>query len=180
MRTVKRYLDASGKHPAEWAGHWSASLSAPRLAAECCLTSKDYTQLEGHLHRVEQNSNQHLLAWVMRAKLAHARVVLPDDVDEKVVTGGSRVVYSVGVLPGESRMLVHWDDNPLFGDRLRVATLLGATLLGMRAGQEAPLFRPDGSTGRLFVRDVPFQPEAVKRQLRRTIEEEDGEGHEQG
>jgi hypothetical protein len=46
-------------------------------------------------------------------------------------------------------------------------TLPGATLLGMRAGQSAPLLRADGTIGQVVLKDVAFQPEAAAALARR-------------
>lgn len=149
-------------HATEALAPWADAFAGAAPAGESFLTSRDYTLLEGHLYRRGEDGPQPLLARLIRAKLSHARVVLTGDVDADVATGDSRVVIAVDGRPDESRLLVHWDDDRVRGDTLRVATLLGVTVLGMRAGQEARLLRADGSLGRVLLRQVAFQPEAFR------------------
>ena len=132
---------------------------------DCCLTCKDYTLLEGHLINAlaAEWSYYPLLVRLIRTKLADARVILSDDMDQDVATGNSRVVFSLDGKHDDSRVLMHWDHAPMVGFGLRINTLLGATLLGMRAGQSAPLLRADGTFGYVNLKQVAFQPEAARR-----------------
>jgi regulator of nucleoside diphosphate kinase len=151
----KRFVNAADLSTEAWA----ILASSPQSH----LTSKDYTLLEGHLARLGEEGPQPLLSRLMRTKLSRARVVLTNDVDADVATGSSRIVFSADGGPDQSRILVHWDNNRVLGECLRVATLLGTTVLGMRAGQAAPLLRADGTLGWLVLKDVVFQPEAARR-----------------
>lgn len=163
MRAFDKTDVSTGTRATEAPGPWADAFAGAELAGESFLTSRDYTLLEGHLYRLGEDGPQPLLARLIRTRLSHARVVLTGDVDADVATGDSRVVISVDGRPDESRLLVHWDDSRVTGDTLRVATLLGVTVLGMRAGQEARLLRADGSLGRVLLREVAFQPEAFRR-----------------
>jgi regulator of nucleoside diphosphate kinase len=139
----------------------------------CCLTAKDYTLLEGHLIKSREIGSgiYRLLGPLIRAKLADASIVLTDDVDFDVATGNSRVVFSADAGADESRVLVHWDEHYVVGLSLPIDTLLGTTLLGMRAGQRAPLLRADGTIGTVLLRSVAYQPEAARRRAAGRIED---------
>ncbi len=133
---------------------------------ECWLTGRDHALLEGHLLR---SVDSLLLSRLIRAKLADARLVLSDDVESDIATGNSHIVYSVDGKPDESRVLVHWDHEAMVEYSLPVNTLLGVTLLGMKAGQRAPLMRADGTVGEVFLRQIAFQPEAARRPASGTV-----------
>jgi regulator of nucleoside diphosphate kinase len=149
-----------GRRAVEFRWPWNGPLQP---VDGCCLTSRDYTLLEGHLLRMGDSDSgaEPVLAALIRAKLARARVVLSADVDPDVATGGSRIVYSADEGPEQRRTLVHWDSPG--EDPLPVASLLGATLLGMRVGQLALVPRHDGGASRVSLVAVPLQPEAARK-----------------
>jgi regulator of nucleoside diphosphate kinase len=134
----------------------------PAFASECCLTSKDYTLLEGHLLGFAETgpADGPMIPRLIRSKLAHARVVLTGDVDPDVATGNSRIAFSIDGLEPQQRALVHW--SPDEGDVVLVGSILGATLIGMRAGQRGAVPRADGSTAEIVLHEVLFQPEAAR------------------
>jgi regulator of nucleoside diphosphate kinase len=127
-----------------------------------CLTTKDYSLLQGHLIRLRSDGVDGLAARVLRAKLEHAVVLPPDLVEPDVATAGSRLEYVVDGRAEESR-LEHWYRHHTVGATVVVTSILGAVLLGMRGGQSAPLPRADGSVGRVVLRKVAYQPEAARR-----------------
>lgn len=147
-------------------------LQRPRLETlrplDCYLTSRDYTLLEAHLLRLLDGGTDTdpLLARLIRTKLADARLVLTDDVEPTVATGNSRIVFATDGGREVERVLVHWDGHVALGPALPVQSLAGATLLGMRVGQRAPLIRPDGSVGYVTLDAVLHQPEAARRLMR--------------
>ena len=132
---------------------------------KCCLTAKDYSLLESRLTelRARNTDPARLLARFMRAKLADAEVVLPGDVAATVATTNSRIVYAVDEGAPSVAVLVHWEHTVARDFTLPITTLLGATLLGMREGQQAPLLLGDGGIGKVFLKEVAFQPEAARR-----------------
>jgi regulator of nucleoside diphosphate kinase len=139
--------------------------SEPGLLSECWLTSRDFALLEQHLIDVERRSDSSavLLGRMIRRKLAGARVVLPDDIPPDVVTGNSRVVFSIDGRLDEFRRLVHWSHEVIVGQTLLVPTPLGVTLLGMKAGQRAALPRVDGTARQVELRAIAYQPERERR-----------------
>lgn len=137
-------------------------------AGACCLTSRDFALLESLLHRRSAfgPALPPPLAHLVRTKLSHARLVLPADVGEDVATLNSRVVFSVDRRPDEMRVLVHADNHYALGQGLGIDTVLGATLLGMRAEQDAILLHADGTAGHVLLKHVAYQPEAARQRQR--------------
>lgn len=92
---------------------------------------------------------QSMVAHVLRRKIAAARAcngLLPGN----VVTGRSSVTYAVDGGPARTVLLTHEAQGGA-DDIVAVASLLGATLIGMRAGERAPLLREDGTIASLTV-----------------------------
>lgn len=120
------------------------------------LTRQDARHLREHLGRCEEiGGGVHvLLGDLIRAKLADAVLVDPDDIGLDVATGYSHVVYARDGRAPKSKLLSHRDyvGTGRFG--LSIRTLLGATLLGMKAGQCAPLLRTDGTAGTVELLEV--------------------------
>ncbi len=82
----------------------------------------------------------------------HSLATLPNG---DLVAGGSFVTYSVGGGAATSGLLVHRARPGLLQSGVvPVASLPGATLIGMRAGQRAPLLCEDGSVKSLLVLDT--------------------------
>ena len=118
--------------------------------APVTLPTADYQKLQEHLELGEcaLRPSSRLLAYVLANKLMNTRP--SDDVYyTDLIVGGSCVTYTVDGKEPQSGLLAH---QP--GGIIPVASLLGATLIGMRIGQRAPLLFEDGSIGRLFVKDV--------------------------
>lgn len=125
---------------------------------KCCLTPRDHALLEDVLSGAERRP---LLQWLIRAKMADARRVLPAYVEADMATTGRRLVFAVEgqavergaiVAPGHA---ARPDDVPL-------ATFLGLSLLGLKTGQQGPLLRADGSVGEvLLVRVEPAEAPEV-------------------
>lgn len=145
--------------------------SLARLNAECCLTSRDYTLLEARLYqRAEEESGEHmLLLRLIRSKLTNARVVLSRDVELDVATGGSRIAFSVDGAPSIERVLAHWAEGRAPSDTLSTHSLLGATLLGMRAGKQSLVPRRDVPFGTVRLEGVVHQPEAARQGASREV-----------
>lgn len=139
----------------------------PMRPVQCCLSIKDYSILEGELLRLDPSGGgiQPLLLRLIRTKLSEARIVPMFRIPRDVATIGSRVVFSSDARGDENMSISHTDDIGGTGLTISVSTLLGATLLGMCAGQEAALVRADGSLGQVALREVAYQPEAFARKL---------------
>ncbi len=120
------------------------------------LPQSDYTHLLEHLDICERDRarSSALLARVLHLKIVTtlpSRGLVPPD----VVVGGSRVSYTLGGGAVATGLLVQ---RARLGTRqlgiIPVASLLGATLIGMRIGQRAPLLCEDGSVTSLVVLDT--------------------------
>lgn len=134
----------------------SLALVKPRLRCRPVLPEVDYRHLLQHLEVCEENRGPAwiLLAYVLQNKLANTKPV-KTPVGQDIVTGGSLVSYSVGGGAPSSGLLVHRvRPGVQQGDVIKVASLLGATLIGMRAGQRGPLLCEDGSVKSLLVLDT--------------------------
>jgi hypothetical protein len=131
------------------------------------LTRQDARGLREHLGRCEEIGSgvYVLLGDLIRAKLADAVLVGPDDIGPDLATGYSRVVYALDGGAPQSQMLSHRDyvGTGQFG--LSIRTLLGATLLGMKAGQCAPFLRADGTAGTVELLEIAYQPESRCKRL---------------
>lgn len=144
----------------------AASQNRGRLSpAGSYLTIRDYSQLERHLRDIGQKPGSYAsgLSQLIRRKLADAYMVFPSDVPADAVTGNSRIMFAIAGGPEECRIIVHRAREFVPGMTLLVATPLGVTLLGMTAGQSAPLPRGVGTTGTVKLIAVEFQPERERR-----------------
>lgn len=136
------------------AGPVSGALSERRC--ECVMTIRDCTLLEAWLIRSAGNDEETdpALARLARKKLASARMVLSGDIEPDRAKGGSRVVYAVDGKPSAPQILSHWRHEALTESILPVISVLGLSLLGMKAGQRMPLPRSDGSVGEVSLQAV--------------------------
>lgn len=128
----------------------------PRLRCRPVLPEGDYQHLLLHLEACEKSRGPAwtLLAYVLQNKLANTEPV-KTPVGQDIVTGGSLVSYSLGGGAPASGLLVHRvRPGVQQRDVIGVASLLGATLIGMRAGQRGPLLCEDGSVKSLLVLDT--------------------------
>ena len=121
---------------------------------KCCLTTKDYALLGDILPGAER---QPLLRWLIRAKMADARLVLPAYLEGDIATTGRRLVYAVDGQAAEHGAIVATGHATRPND-VPLATFFGISLLGVKAGQCGPLLRVDGSVGEvLLVRVEPAE-----------------------
>lgn len=136
--------------------HPFATTARVRPRCMAVLPVADYDLLLEYLEICERDrgSNWALLAYVLQNRIVNTE---PSHrpVDRDIVVSGSKVTYSVGGTSVEVGLLVH---QPNAGPRQRgiipVSSLLGATLIGMRIGQRAPLLCEDGSVKSLVVVDT--------------------------
>lgn len=129
------------------------------------LTGSDAELLRQRLDRIKavDGGVYPLLRALIQAKLEDCIRIGPDEAGPDLATSGSKVVYSMNGLPPETRTLSH-RSQPETGDfGLPILTLLGATLLGMKAGQRAPALLADGTTAIVRLIEVGWQPEAHRR-----------------
>lgn len=134
---------------------------------EAWLTSLDAERLRAHLRRCERNGSGFypLLGDLIRAKLADAVRIGPEDIGPDLATGYSRVIYALDGGAPQSAVLLHWGFPESGEIGLSVCTLLGLTLLGMKVGQCVPMPRTIGADGSVELLEVPYQPEAQRRLL---------------
>lgn len=124
------------------------------------LTVDDRVGIERLLrHRGTKHApNPPLLNGLLRHKLKVSRAA-PQPAPSDLVVSGCHVTYAVGDEPARSGTLT-MSAVPVPG-RLLVASLLGATLIGMRARQKAPLLRDDGKITTVVVLDVLPPPDGA-------------------
>lgn len=119
------------------------------------LPEADHQLLRRHLSLCERmtHSTSILLAHVLHHKIM-TTVPVTNAFLGDVVTGGCRVIYSVNHEAFLTGLLVHRARSGGGGGVIPVASLLGATLIGMRVGQRAPLLGENGSIGTVKVLGV--------------------------
>lgn len=127
-------------------------------AGRCLLTAGDYAVLQD-LAETAGHADP-LVSFLLRQKLASARVILPQDVPAGVATLNSRVVFRLEGRAPESRVLAFDPRHGVPGLTLGLYTPLGITLLGMTAGDRAQVCMRDTSYWPVILEQVAWQPEA--------------------
>ena len=128
----------------------------------CHLTAKDMSVLEAMMDRPEVVASP-AIAHLLRRKLAAARVCMRDDVDPRVATINSRILYAVGSGPAETCILTHGGENALPGTALPISGLHGLALLGLMEGDAIAVDTGNGRTDVLHLVRIEYQPEAARR-----------------
>ncbi len=123
-----------------------------RASVLAIVSDADRRQLEGHLRNCEA-VRPPFLSRVLERKI-RASASSGGEPDDDVVRGGSQVTYSIAGGPQQCGLLVHRARLEAAGGIIPVASLLGATLIGMRVGQRAPLLCEDGAIVSLMVLGV--------------------------
>jgi hypothetical protein len=119
------------------------------------LADDDCQRLERHLTQPNA-TNRTYLDHVLRHKV-RASQPLKGTVPKDLITGTSCVRYSINGGPPQIGLMSHWSRNGSISGVIPVCSLLGATLIGMRIGERAPLLHEDGAIGSLAVLDIaPF------------------------
>jgi hypothetical protein len=133
---------------------------------EAWLTDEDARRLREHLARCETIGSgiYPLLGEFIRAKLADAAIGDLQRIGSDTAIGYSRVIYAVDGLAPQSQVLSHWRYPVTGGFGLPICTFLGATLLGMKAGQRSPLLRADGTTGTVELLGITYRPKSLFKQ----------------
>jgi regulator of nucleoside diphosphate kinase len=103
---------------------------------------------------------------IIRQKLAGAKVFFRDEIDARVVTLNSRVVFRVDDGPPKTRVIVQRDEGLFPGVILPITSLRGIALLGMQEGQSIAVRQPCGLET-IRVERIEYQPEAAMRLARR-------------
>jgi len=128
-----------------------------RLRNRSILPEADYRHLQHHLNQCDSTAQtaSPFLSHVILRKLT-TRQPSADAQAGDLVTGGCQVVYSVDRHPAAIGLLVHRARAGGASGVIPVSSLLGATLIGMRVGQRAPLLHEDGTIGTLSVLGVTY------------------------
>lgn len=116
-------------------------------AVHCVLTKTDRRALAEHVLWADKVGTGAfaMLTRLLCQKLLYATVREDDKITATAAAGGSRVTYAIDDLEAQSRQLFHGEEYALGQIGLHVGTLLGATLIGMKAGNRAPFLQADGS-----------------------------------
>jgi len=116
-------------------------------AVHCVLTKSDRRALAEHIIRADKIGTGAfaMLTRLLSQKLLYATVRDDDKIGAATAAGGSRVVYAIDDLEPQTGQLFHHDDYAADQTGIHIGTLLGATLIGMKAGTRAPFLQADGS-----------------------------------
>lgn len=116
-------------------------------AVHCVLTKTDRRALAEHVLRADKVGTGAfaMLTRLLSQKLLYATVRDDDKISAAAAAGGSRVTYAIDDLETQTGQLFHYDEYALGQNGIHVGTLLGATLIGMKAGSRAPFLQADGS-----------------------------------
>lgn len=132
------------------------------LSVACLLTTADRREIEEHIRRADKiGTGVHVvLSRLLAKKLMYASEAQVDTPCLSTATGGSRVTYAIDDLPPHSGRLVHRNENAYGQNSIHVATLLGATLIGMTAGTQAPFLQASGSFRKVRLLSVDYQAQS--------------------
>lgn len=123
------------------------------------VTDQDFHRLSALVSQTEGP-----LVEALEEELSRAHVISQKDIPADVVTMNSRVRFIDEVTGQESEMtLVYPQDAQLSEGRISILAPVGVALLGLSKGQSIDWKLPSGSSRKLKVKDVVFQPEAEKR-----------------
>ena len=125
------------------------------------VTTRDFMVLE-ELARLRLRPDDPARHALLDA-LEQCQVVPPDKVAAEVVTLDSRVVFRVDAGTAEERVVGLPDAHGVPGWSLPVTTPRGLAMLGLRAGSTIISHRRDGSSERIEILSVPYQPEQAAR-----------------
>ena len=111
-----------------------------RRAPLVALTKEDRTALRDHLRDCELSVlwNDRLLARLLRSRIVLAACLTQNDRAE-FATGGCWLIYRLDGGNPESGRLVHHLRGSKQDNEIGVASILGATLIGLRKGQKVGL-----------------------------------------
>lgn len=126
------------------------------------LTVRDRVEIERLLrgNHTQKAPNPALLKGLLRHKLRVSDCAAEPPAAD-LVRSGSVVTYMI-TGEGARSAIITMRPGPALG-QVKVASLLGATLIGMRKLQKVPLLRDDGSIESIVVLDVqsPCEPNSV-------------------
>lgn len=120
-------------------------------AIACRLTKIDRRALADHIQRADATGTGAfaMLARLLSKKLLYAPVQKMGEPLATLAVGGSHVTYTIDDLAPAQGRLFHGDAFALGQGGISVESLLGATLIGMSSGSNAPFLQADGTFRRL-------------------------------
>ena len=126
------------------------------LAISCKLTKQDREALAKHVLEADRIGSgvYILLARLLSMKLLYATVLGDDKALPGFAASGSHVTYRIDDLEPQSRYLFHKNEFDYGQNGIHVATLLGATLIGLPPGVHENFLQADGSFRRIRVMKV--------------------------
>ena len=86
-----------------------------------------------------------MLTRLLSQKLLYATVLEDDRICTTIAVGGSRMTFAIDELEPQSGQLFHFDEYAFGQTGIHVGSLLGGTLIGMKAGTIAPFLQADGT-----------------------------------
>ena len=120
------------------------------------LTARDFALLENLVHNWGEpfpGAGEQI-----RRKLDQATVVTPQDLPAGTVALNCRVRFRAGTALPEERTIVGGPSEAVYGMTLTLASPRAVALIGASVGQGVEARRYDGSTERLVIEAVPYQP----------------------
>ena len=125
-------------------------------AATCVLTKADRRALVDHVQRADMVGTGafEMLARLLGMKLLYATVLDHGKIAPKAATGGSRVTYAIDDEEPQTGRLFHYDEFAEDDIGIHVGSLLGATLIGMKADTRVPFLQADGTFRRVHLLNV--------------------------
>lgn len=131
-----------------------------RLARRSCLPARDVEGLQRHLDYCETAGSgiAALTGEILRQKLRHARRLGPDAPAGCIAAGNSLLGYRIRGQEPRIARLSHRARLWAEAEVVPVRSLLGATLIGMRVGDSAPLLLSDGSFSEVTLMELCASP----------------------
>ena len=125
-------------------------------AATCVLTKADRRALVDHIQRADMIGTGafEMLARLLGMKLLYATVLDDGKINPKAATGGSRGTYTIDDEERQTGRLFHYDEFAEEDIGIHVGSLLGATLIGMKADTRVPFLQADGTFRRAHLLSV--------------------------
>lgn len=127
---------------------------------DCRLSKLDRSALTEYLSHADHVGTGVYLALsrLLRRKLKYAPDLTAKDPLNSIATRDSRITFSIDRLRPENGRLLSREFYQPGQDDVSMASLLGATLIGMRAGTSAPFLQADGSFRQVHLISVDYQP----------------------
>tara|TARA_R110000868_G_scaffold378945_1_gene644588 strand:+ start:783 stop:1187 length:405 start_codon:yes stop_codon:yes gene_type:complete len=120
------------------------------------ITEKDYLRIKNVLSYHESSDFENL-----ELELDRANIIADNEVTRELVTMNSKVRFLNLSNSKEMEITIVYPSDANFKEgKVSVLASLGSALLGLRVGQEINWMFPDGSTKRLRILEIMYQPEA--------------------